>query len=226
VLVFVAATSGGAVRGLSAEDLATFAFISQGLIMVVGVFGDTELSERIKTGDVVVDLYRPADLQLWWLATWLGKSSFHVLSRGIPPMLLGAIAFDLNWPEVWWHWLVFALSIVLACLVGFAVRFCSAIVTFWLLDSRGVDQAVTFTIGFFAGMLLPISLFPAQVETVARMLPFASMVQLPAELFLGIHSPSAIAWTLGQQALWAVALLAAGRAMVATATRKVVIQGG
>jgi len=82
VLVFVATTSGGAVRGLTAEDLATFAFISQGLIMVVGVFGDTELSDRIKNGDVVVDLYRPADLQLWWLATWLGKSAFYVLARG------------------------------------------------------------------------------------------------------------------------------------------------
>ncbi len=226
VLVFVATTSGGMVRGLSGTDLATFAFVSQGLIMVVGVFGDTELAERIRSGDVVVDLYRPADLQLWWLATWLGKSGFQLVARGIPPVVLGAIAFDLSWPDPWWHWFVFAISILLATVVGFAVRFCSAVVTFWLLDSRGIDQAVTFTVGFFAGMLLPLSLFPGAIETTARAMPFASMVQLPVEIFLGVHSPAMMAWTLLQQLIWAIVLMLVGRIMLASATRKVVIQGG
>lgn len=226
VLVFVAVSSGGSVRGLSGEDLATFAFVSQGLIMVVGVFGDTELSERIRTGDIVVDLYRPVDLQLWWLATWIGKSTFQVLARGVPPVLLGALAFDLTWPDSWWRWAVFALSLVSATVIGFAVRFCSAVVTFWLLDSRGIDQAVTFVVGFFAGMLLPLSLFPSWLEQIARSLPFASMVQLPVEIYLGKYSGLALVWALGQQVIWAVALLALGRWMLNVATRRVVIQGG
>ena len=32
--------------------------------MIVGAFGEIDLADRIRSGDVVVDLYRPADLQL------------------------------------------------------------------------------------------------------------------------------------------------------------------
>ena len=226
VLVFVAVSSGGVIRGLSGADLATFAFISQGLIMVVGLFGDTELSERIRTGDIVVDLYRPVDLQLWWLATWFGKSMFQVLARGVPPVLLGALAFDLAWPDQWWQWLVFVMSLILATTIGFAIRFCSAVVTFWLLDSRGIDQAVTVIVGFFAGMLLPLSLFPGWLEQIARSLPFASMIQLPVEIYLGTYSGNQLIWALGQQLIWAAVLLGLGRWMLRIAIRKVVIQGG
>lgn len=226
VLVFVAVSSGGVVRGLSAEELATYAFVSQGMIMIVGLFGDPELGDRIRSGDVVVDLYRPADLQTWWLATWLGKSAFQVAARGIPPVLLGAIAFDLVWPSEWWIWPAFVASIAVASVIGFGLRFWSAVVVFWLLDNRGVDQAMTFTITFFAGMLLPLQLFPGWLETIARWLPFASLVQLPVELYLGQHDPTSALLTICQQVVWAVVVLALGRRLLAAATRKVVIQGG
>ncbi|MGI9615813.1 MAG: ABC transporter permease [Acidimicrobiales bacterium] len=226
ILIFVASTAGGSVKGLTGEELVTFAFVSQGFLMTVGAFGDSALAARIRSGDVVIDLYRPADLQVWWLAEWLGRSAFQVLARGIPPVLLGAIAFDLRWPAPLWHWLPFVVSIVLASVVGFAIRFCSNLSAFWLLDNRGVEQMVTMAISFFAGVILPISLFPGWLETVARALPFASMIQLPTELYLGLHDGPAIASILAQQLFWAVALLFAGRALLAAATRRVVIQGG
>ncbi len=226
VLVFVAASSGGSVRGLTADELVTFAFVSQGFIMIVGAFGDSELAERIRSGDVVVDLYRPVDVQLWWLATWLGKSAFQVAARGVPPIVLGALAFDLVWPDSPLQWLAFAVSVVLASIVGFAVRFCSALVTFWLLDSRGIEQMVTLLVTFFAGLLLPINLFPGWLETLSRALPFAAMVQSPAEIYLGLHDGWGIVSLLAVQALWAAGLLAVGRWMMATATRRLVVQGG
>ena len=133
---------------------------------------------------------------------------------------------DRRWPDPWWHWAVFVVSIVLASILGFAIRFCTAVVSFWLLDSRGVDNAMTLTINFFAGILLPLSLFPGPIESLARVLPFASMIQLPVEIFLGLHSPAAIAATLGQQLVWVLAILALGRRMLANATRRLVIQGG
>lgn len=226
VLLVVAAQAGGTIRGLDGVDLATFAFVSQGFIMVVGIFGDRELAQRISSGDVVIDLYRPADLQLWWLAIWLGRSAYYALARGIPPVLLGALFYDLRWPDPWWLWPVFLLSAFLASVVGFAVRFCSNLVAFWLLDSRGVDQMVTVLVDFFAGLLLPINLFPGWLEAVARVLPFASMLQLPVELYLGRHTGWGLVSVLAQQALWALALLLAGRVILAAATRRVVVQGG
>lgn len=226
ILVFVAETNGGSVQGMSSDELATFAFVSQGFIMIVGAFGDTELAERIQTGDVVVDLYRPADLQAWWLATWLGKSAFQVLARGIPPVVLGALVFDLRWPDPWWHWFPFALAVILASIIGFGVRFLSNMSAFWLLDNRGIDQMVTILIMFFAGLILPISLFPGWLAAITRALPFSSMVQLPTEIYLGLHSWGDISTVLARQALWVLGLLVAGRLVQRRATHRVVIQGG
>ncbi len=226
VLIYVASESGGIVRGFSGEELATFAFMSQGFIAIVGAFRGLELPARIRSGDIEVDLYRPADLQLWELANWLGDSALQVLMRGVPPVVLGAIVFDLRWPDPTWHWLVFAVSVIAATLVGFAVRFCSNLVAFWLLDIRGVDQMVTIAITFFAGLILPVNLFPPWLESVARALPFASMIQLPVEIFLGRFSGWEIVWVLTQQFLWAAALLGLGRMMLGSATRRLVVQGG
>lgn len=226
VLLLVATTAGGAINGLSASELTTFAFITQGFIMVSGVFGESELADRVRNGDVVIDMYRPVDLQLWWLAIWMGRAGFQAVVRGIPPVLLGALAFDIVWPASWWHWLPFLFSMVLASTVGFAVRFLSNLSTFWLLDNRGTDQMVTFVIMFFGGMYLPVTLFPEPVAAIALALPFASMVQLPAEVFLGRHQGADLVWVLAQQALWAVGLLALGRVVLSAASRRVVIQGG
>ena len=194
--------------------------------MVTGAFGDREFAERIATGDVVIDFYRPVDIQLWWFGHWIGKVTWLALARGVPPVLLGALTFDLYWPTAPWLWLFFAVSVLLASVLGFGIRFLSNLTAFWLLDNRGVDQMVTVAIYFFAGLLLPLNLFPAWLETIARALPFASMIQLPTELYVGLHSPATAAVTVGQQLLWAVVLIVAGRFVLAAATRRIVVQGG
>ena len=127
--------------------------------MMGGGFED-ELMERIRTGDIAVDLYRPADLQLWWLAGDLGRAAFHLLGRGVVPMVLGALAFDLALPRAPWTWLAFLVSVVLGVVVSFAVRFLVALSAFWLMDGAGAMQIAWLAGLFFSGMLLPLTLFP------------------------------------------------------------------
>src|SRR4051794_26844796 len=49
----------------------TYVWTGQALIATCALLGggfQDELIDRIRTGDIAVDLYRPADLQTWWLA--------------------------------------------------------------------------------------------------------------------------------------------------------------
>ena len=64
----------GNVGGFDTTDAVTYVFVTQGLLMVVGIFGNFEMAERIRTGDVAVDLCRPYDFQGWWLAVHYGKA--------------------------------------------------------------------------------------------------------------------------------------------------------
>jgi ABC-2 type transport system permease protein len=225
ILIAVAAAAGGAAGGWDRAELVTFAFLTQGLINVSQAFGDPELAERVRSGDVVVDLYRPVDLQLWWLSASLGRAAFTTLARGVPPVLLGAIVFELRLDASPTVWVAGAVSVALASVVGFAFRFIVNLTSFWLLDNRGLDQLATLVLSFFGGLLLPVVLFPTWLEHLARALPFAAMIQYPAEVIMGVHG-NGVAGLLALQAGWAVALLVGGRLLLAAAGRKVVLQGG
>ena len=225
VLIAVVA-AGGVVGEWDEATLVTFAFVTQALLAGTGAFGEPELAERVRTGDVVVDLYRPVDLQTWWLASWCGRAGFLLLARGVPPILLGAVVFDLRVPESPPMWLAVVVSFVVASLIGFALRFLVNLTAFWLVQNQGLDQLVTITVTFFGGLLVPLALFPAWLEPVARATPFAAMIQYPAEVFLGLHSGAGVLAVLALQVAWFGALIGVGRVVLGAATRKVELQGG
>ena len=215
------------VGGFDAIDVVTFTFVTQGLLAVVATFGQLELAERIASGDVVSDLYRPYDLQAWWLAQDLGRAGFQLLFRGVVPVAVGAMAFHLRLPADAGVWAAFAVSLLLAIGIGFAWRYAIALSTFWLLDVRGLVQLTGLVFLFFSGFLLPLAFFPAGLRSVAGALPFAAAVELPVEVFLSKHrSLLGLAGVLARQVAWLVALLGAGRIIQARAWRRVVVQGG
>ncbi|MFF8290330.1 ABC transporter permease [Streptomyces sp. NPDC016309] len=218
--------------GLGGYDMAealAYVWIGQALLATCGLMGggfEDELMERVKTGDIAVDLYRPADLQLWWLSVSLGRAGFQLLGRGVAPMAVGALVFDLALPEHPWTWLAFLVSVALGVVVSFAVWFLVALSAFWLMDGAGVVQVAWLSGMFFSGMLLPLTVFPGALGEVARALPWASLLQVPADVFLEKRTGWGLMGAYAFQAGWALVLLAAGRVLQAAATRRVVVQGG
>lgn len=213
------------IGGFDAVDAVTFTFVAQSLIMVVGLFGDSEMSERIRTGDVVADLFRPVDLQAWWAAVAYGKAAFYAVYRGVVPFVMGAAVFDLRVaPPTRWPW--FLASVVAAVAVAFGWRFLLALSAFWLLDDRGPSGLGLMAALFLSGLFVPVVFFPDWLEALARALPFASMLQVPVEVFLGKYAGAEMARAVAVQVAWALALAAAGRMVLARAVRRVVVQGG
>jgi ABC-2 type transport system permease protein len=207
-------------------DAVTYVWLAQGMLMTVYIWGWFEVALRIGSGDIATDMYRPVDFQLYWLAQDLGRGAYHAVFRGIPPFVVGALAFDVLLPGAASTWLLFLLSVALAVTVSFAFRFLFNLAAFWLLDYRGVGVLAMVASTFFSGMIIPIVFFPDWLRTLAWALPFASMVQAPIEVFLGKATGVELAGLLGLQAFWALALLLAGRAVFAAGTRKLVVQGG
>ncbi|GAA3371958.1 ABC-2 family transporter protein [Streptomyces sannanensis] len=215
--------------GYDQSQALTYVWLGQALLMTCAMMGggfEDELMERIRTGDVAIDLYRPADLQSWWLAADLGRAAFHFLGRGIVPMVLGGLAFDLALPASPVVWLAFLVAVVLGTVVSFAVRFLVALSAFWLLDGAGAVQLMMLAGMFFSGLYLPLNVFPGALGEVAMVLPWSALLQVPADIFLGRSAGWDVLEGYAFQAGWAVALLAAGRLLQAAATRRVVVQGG
>ncbi|MEV0319101.1 ABC transporter permease [Streptomyces sp. NPDC050658] len=218
--------------GLGGYDQAqalTFVWLGQALLTVMTLMGggfEGELIERIRTGDIAIDLYRPADLQAWWLASDLGRALFQLLGRGVVPMVVGAVIFDLALPADVLTWLAFLPAVLFGVVVSFAIRFLVALCAFWLMDGAGVTQLAMLAGTFFSGMLLPLNVFPGALGEFARALPWSALLQVPVDVFLGRHTGVDLLSTYAFQIGWAAALLMAGRLLQAVATRRVVVQGG
>jgi ABC-2 type transport system permease protein len=214
------------IGGYDIADALTFTFVTQGMLMAVGMFGDVEMAERVQSGDVTVDLFRPYDFQGWWAATTYGRAAFYAVTRGVPPFLVGALAFDLRLPDAAWVWPAYLASLLLAVGVGFAWSFLLQLSVFWILDVKGPVHVGWLLANFLSGTLVPLVLLPDGLERVVRMLPFAALIQVPVDVFLGKHRGLGLVGAYLFQAGWLVVLLAAGRLVLARAERRVVVQGG
>lgn len=214
------------VGGLDETEAVTFVFTTQGLLAAVAVFGWHEIAERVRSGEIVVDLLRPGDFQRWWLAFDLGRAAYQLVFRGVPPFLAGMATFGAVAPTDPAVVAGFLAAVLLAVVVSFAIHYLVNLAAFWVLDVRGPAQLVMTVWLFLSGFLLPVTFFPGWLQAVARATPFPAVVQLPVEVLLGQHRGLALAGVLAVQAAWAVALLGAGRVVFAAATRRLVVQGG
>nr|WP_238355479.1 ABC-2 family transporter protein [Kribbella sandramycini] len=214
--------------GYDTADALTFVWLQQGLLMPIGLFGASttvELGERVRSGAIAVDLYRPTQLLLWWLSMDLGRAMFQLLARGGAPLLVGALVFDLKFPADPQRWPAIALGIVLGILVSFGFRYLVALSGFWLTDSRGTEYLALWLSLFFSGMVMPLVVFPGWFGEFARATPWAATMQVPIDIWLG-RNPGGTGAALLFQLGWCVVLLLIGQLLTLLATRKVVIAGG
>ncbi|MER6527941.1 ABC-2 family transporter protein [Streptomyces sp. NPDC001508] len=212
--------------GYDQSQAVTYVWLGQCLYATLAIQGggvEKDLMDRIRTGEIAVDLYRPADLQLWWLASDLGRALFQMAGRGVIPFAFGALFFPMALPTDVTTWAAFLVALLLAMVVSFGIRYLAALSVFWFLDGMGVSQVLMVAGIFCSGMTLPLNAFPGALGDIVQALPWAAQLQMPADVLMGEADPlGAYAF----QAAWAVALLAAGRVVQSAATRRVVVQGG
>ena len=214
--------------GYDVRDALTYAWLAQALIMVVGIWGGgatDDVADRIRTGDVAIDLYRPVSFLGWWLATDLGRAAYHLVTRGVAPTVIGYLLFDLRSPSPLGAAL-FLVSVLLAVVVSFGLRMLVATATFWLLDAGGLREVLVMLGLVLSGLSVPLVLFPGWLHTLVMALPWAAFVQVPVDIWLGHRTGAGVAAGLGFQLGWGVVLLLCCALLLRLAERRVVVQGG
>jgi ABC-2 type transport system permease protein len=215
--------------GYDVADALTYTWFGQAIIMPVAIWngGTTdEFAERVRTGDIAVDFYRPVPPLGWYLAADLGRAAYHLLTRGLAPTVVGALLFDLRGPASPQALLGVVVALALAVTVSFGLRMVVATTTFWLLDDVGPRTLHACLAMFFCGLTVPLVLFPPGLREVAVRLPWASFLQVPTDIWLGRRDGWAILGGLGQSALWIAVLLVASGVLLRAGQRKLVVQGG
>ena len=105
---------------------------------------------------------------------------------------------------------MFPVAVFGGWLITFLAMSIIGALAFWIESATSLFELWLGLFGVFSGYLVPLELFPAWVQAVARVLPFRYMLAFPTELLVGMLSrPRALADLAIQWALVAGLVVAA-----------------
>jgi len=200
-LWITAYTSGGTalIEGYTVEKMMWYLMVTESIYLAFPALVD-RIEKDVKNGEIAYFLNRPISYIGFQYGQYLSEAVFRVainlcagsvliyfLAGGIPiPNLLGFIP------------LVF-LALTLQYVTVMAVCLSS----FWVEDIRGFHLVYSRLLMIIGGMMVPLEIFPEWLQHIARILPFQSIIYLPASFFVGAHTEP-LATMLIEQGLWLV----------------------
>ncbi len=214
------------VAGYDLRDALRYVWLLQAMIMVVLTFGWKDLLLTIRSGEVVTDLCKPCDFFGYWFSKEVGRSCYYIVLRGVPTYLLGMLLFGIGLPAGGAAWLGFAVALSGAAALGITFRFLTNILGFWLVEARAFVLMGEIVAQFCAGSYIPLPFMPPALYQVIVWLPFADMLNLPAQILLGKVTGGDLLLELARQLAWVAVFVLLARWLAAQATRRVVAQGG
>ena len=226
VLLAAIAAAGGTLGGYGPQEASTYVWLGQAFLAPVAMYAWSDLADRVRTGEIAVDLARPLDLQLSWWVRDLGRAAFALPTRGLAPLLVGALTVGVALSETWTSYPLGLVSLLLGVSVSFLCRYGMNLVAFWTLDVKGFLNLYILVLGLLSGFYLPVHVFPGWLQAVAFASPFPAMFQAPIDVMSGrVIGPAAWQVIAGQTG-WVIGLIVLTRVVLWRATRRLVVQGG
>ncbi len=209
---------GGQIGGFSPADFASYFVGTWVTTQLLVVWVGHELDYQIRLGHLSPKLLRPLD-PIW---EHLGS---HVSDKLLRLPFLVVIALFVLWLVPGAHFtsdpLVYPAFAALA-LLGFVLRFLieysTGLLSFWTESTTSFQDLLWLAYAALGGIFAPLTLYPAAVQTVARLTPFPYMIGLPARMLAGTATwvqigqgfVILVAWALGflllRLALWRLGL--------------------
>ena len=215
--------AGGQIAGYDALRASGYVWLGQCLVGVVSLWAAGEIAQRIKAGDVAVDLLRPLPPVLGWLAAEYGRAGSALLVRVLPMLTLGALTTGLALPTDPGLWALSLVSLLLAVTIAFQGLLLVNLAALWVLEVRGYINLYVIVMNLFCGLVVPVSWFPDWLLSIGLATPFPSMFQAPIDLAMGVGSAPT---TLAIQLMWVLVLGGLAQLALRRGLTRVVIQGG
>jgi ABC-2 type transport system permease protein len=187
---------------------------------------DQEIAYQVMEGRLAMDLIKPVNIQLMYVARAAGESVFRLALLTVPTAVVLFLVYPLRLPASFAHAGAFLVSVILSFLIVAAINFAVGTFALRLQSILGLLRAKFFLLELFSGLLLPMTFFPHVVQKILDLLPFQYISYVPMLIYLGKLSGGGLARAIAIQILWVAVLLALGDGLWRWSTRKVIIQGG
>lgn len=215
----------GSVNGIHLSTLIAYLTLVNLQTWIVTPTITQTLQRRVRTGEVALDLAKPLDFLGQLLARQIGAT------LGLVPFLLIAFPFSLivggmQLPASIEAMMYYVVSVVLAYLIAILIGLLMGLISFWTLETTGIQfiyQCINQVLG---GALIPLWFFPSLLRSITGFLPFQSVAFLPVSLYLGQLHGLEVLYAFATQVFWVITLYLLTRLLWYKAQRHMSIQGG
>jgi len=213
-------------QSMSLAETQTYVWLGQAMFALLPWQIDGDVQSMIKTGTVAYEMLRPGDLYGLWFSRALAMRVAPTVLRAVPMLTVAALFLHLRPPATWQCGLAWAMSTVLAAILGSAIAALMTISLLWTTTGDGVSRLLPAIAYTFSGMDVPLIFFPQWSQSILYALPFRDLGDLPFRLYLGKFPMAQWPVLFSQEIAWIVALVVLGRVLLARGRRRFVLQGG
>ncbi len=212
------------------EQLASYIWMQQAfLALFMTWFMENEIFDSIMDGNICYELCRPIDIYNMWFARSVANRLSRALLRCAPILLVAFFLpepYSMTLPPDVFTFILFIIAMILGMTVTAAMCMLVYMLSFFTVSPQGLRIIFSMTAEILQGIVIPIPFFPPGVQRIVELLPFASMENVPLRIYSGNISGGAAAKAMLMQMFWIIALIAAGKLIYRSASRKITVQGG
>lgn len=214
------------INGFTAEEMTTYLIFSRILSSQFSDGINREMGRWIYDGTISIELLRPYFLIKTLFAKRIGEFLFFVLFKAIPIVAINIIVLKGSGTKNIVNIMSFLISVMASIVLMFLIECMVGLLSFYTLSDWGLTFTKSAVCSLLSGGIVPIFLFPRWIENILNCMPFAGMVSVPINIFLGKYNMEEIIKLLLFQIFWIISLEILLYFFYQIAIKNVIIQGG
>ncbi|QQG40960.1 MAG: ABC-2 family transporter protein [Candidatus Levyibacteriota bacterium] len=166
-----------------------------------------EIGENINSGNLSAFLARPIGYFGYWFARDMGDKLGNITFSLIE---LAFLFFLINPPLFFQTDVIYLLFFITTIFLGIILHFCIGsllgMIGFWSPEVWAPRFIFFILIGFFAGSLFPLDIFPKPIFNLLQFMPFSYLLFFPLKIYLGQLSVPQIMQGISISLVWIIFL--------------------
>ncbi|MCD9025580.1 ABC transporter permease [Cohnella silvisoli] len=210
---------------ISIRDMLTYAILSSCVFLLINNQMIWKLGEKIKTGEIAMDLIKPIHLARYLFSESGGLALFRVVFQLLPVLAFGAVIYGIV-PPAAPDFVFFAVCLLNGIVLYYLMSFICGLIAFWYMVNWHTNSLFHLVMTLFSGSLVPLWFFPGALSKTVSLLPFPLVFYGPISVYLGKRTIEEEMVLVAMQFAWIALLALLLRWIWGKAVKKLVIQGG
>ncbi len=198
-------TKVSSIRGFTLPDIYLYFLVVYALRSLMNMNLPYEMEDLVLDGNIAVNYTRPVNFPLQLFFMGFGEDLLSILLTGIP-ILIFALAISHAMLSAF-SIAAFVIEVLLAYAIISVIGFLIGTMSLKFVYISSLINITWLIVLLLGGGVMPLNFFPATIQHMLLMLPFAIVLYVPAATFLGTISNSTILFSIGISTVWLVVLL-------------------